>query len=119
MVNPTPGIGWDNKERSSFIERGPFDLVIALALIHHLAITCNIPFRKISEFLKQISKSLIIEFVPKDDLMVKEMLSLRKDIFKDYTQEHFEREFSADFIIEKRVSIKGSKRILYLMRKRE
>jgi hypothetical protein len=118
VVNPSPGIGWEGEERDSFIERGPFDLVTALALIHHLAISNNLPLRKISSFLKNISRTLIIEFVPKDDEMVKAMLILRKDIFEDYTQDNFEREFAKDFFIDQTVKVSDSKRVLYLMRRR-
>jgi len=119
VVNPSPGIGWENRERDSFLERGPFDLVIALALVHHLAISNNLPLRKISDFLKKISKNLLIEFVPKDDDMVKEMLVLREDIFKEYTRENFENELAKDFILSQAVKINDSKRVLYLMRRKE
>jgi hypothetical protein len=118
VVNPSPAIGWENGERDSFIERGPFDLVMALALIHHLAISNNVPFGKISFFLKKITQNLIIEFVPKDDAMVQEMLIFREDIFKEYTQENFENEFGKYFSIDQAVRINDSKRILYLMHRK-
>lgn len=119
ISNPSPGIGWDNKERKSFVERGPFDLVTALALVHHLAISNNLPLAKISDFFKQVSKVLIIEFVPKDDAMVKRMFFSRKDIFRDYTRECFEKEFVKNFIIEETVAVNDSKRTLYLMRRKD
>jgi hypothetical protein len=67
LTNPSPGIGWQNNERSSLLERGPADLVLALALIHHLSISNNIPLTRVAEFLSGICRSLIIEFVPKND----------------------------------------------------
>jgi hypothetical protein len=119
ISNPSPGIGWVNRERLSFVERGPFGLVTVLALIHHLAISNNLPLDKISDFLKQICKVLIIEFVPKDDEMVKQMFAFREDIFKDYTQKCFQNEFAKNFIIEEVTAIDDSKRTLYLMRRKD
>ena len=119
VSNPSPGIGWEGRERASFIERRLVDLVTAFALIHHLAISNNLSFGKISNFLKKISKILIIEFVPKDDEMIKRMLAFREDIFKDYTQECFEKEFAEDFIIDEVVRINDSKRTLYLMHRKD
>jgi hypothetical protein len=118
LTNPSPGIGWENKERMSLIERGPADTVFALALIHHLAISNNLPIRKIVNFFNFICKSLIIEFVPKDDSQVQRLLSTREDIFPDYTREAFENEFDRYFSIKRIEKIRDSKRILYLMQKR-
>ena len=115
LTNPSPGIGWENKERMSFFERGHADTVFALALIHHLAISNNLPLDRIASFLKRICSSLIIEFVPKSDSNVQRLLATRMDIFPDYTKEAFEREFSKLFSIQTSVDIKNSERTLYLM----
>ncbi|MFH1479555.1 MAG: SAM-dependent methyltransferase [Candidatus Omnitrophota bacterium] len=117
LTNPSPSIGWENKERMSLIERGPVDLALALALVHHLAIGNNLPFSKIAEFFSNICKALIIEFIPKSDSQVQRLLSSREDIFLDYTKEHFEGEFRKYFDIENSVKIKSSERVLYLMTK--
>jgi hypothetical protein len=119
LTNPSPGIGWDNQERTSLIKRGPADTVIALALIHHLAISNNLPFIKISVFLKNICNSLIIEFVPKSDSKVQRLLSTREDIFPNYTQQMFESELGKYFEIKNSEKIKNSDRILYQMKKRQ
>ncbi len=118
VTNPTPAIGWQGKERFSLFERSSSDLVMALALVHHLAISNNLPFDKIADFFTQIAQELIIEFVPKDDAMVQSLLRLREDIFQDYTQENFEKSFRKNFDILEMVFIADSKRILYLMRRR-
>ncbi len=118
LTNPSPGIGWCNKERASLIERGPVDTVFALALIHHLAIFNNLPFNEIAEFFSKICNSLIIEFVPKNDSEAQKLLSARKDIFFGYSKEEFERKFEKYFIIIDFIPIRDSKRILYLMVKR-
>jgi hypothetical protein len=114
LTNPSPGIGWQNKERSSLIERGPVDTVLALALIHHLAISNNLPLDRIAEFFSKICDSLIVEFVPKTDSQVQKLLMNRKDIFNEYDEEHFEIIFKRFFTLEMKVNINGSERILYL-----
>jgi hypothetical protein len=99
----------------SLEERGPSDAVLALALMHHLAISNNLPFTRIAEFLQKICNSLIIEFVPKGDSQVQRLLSTREDIFPDYNKDAFEAEFSKYFTIQKHVNIKDSERSVYLM----
>lgn len=117
LFNPSPDLGWNNQERNSLRARGPADLLLALALIHHLAIGNNLPFSMISEFFSVIADWLVIEFVPKTDSKVKILLSSRKDIFSEYTVEKFESSFAADFsIIEKR-RIRDTDRTLYLMKR--
>jgi hypothetical protein len=116
VTNPSPGIGWQNRERMSLAERGPVDLVLALALVHHLTISNNVPFNKIAAFLSTIANWLIIEFIPKTDSQVQRLLSTRKDIFPDYTQQIFEHELGKTFTIVSSVRIKDSERTLYLMR---
>lgn len=118
LSNPSPGIGWRNKERLSFIERGPVDTILALALIHHLAISNNIPFSSIANFFSEICTSLIIEFVPKEDSQVQRLLLNRKDIFPDYRSESFEEAFIKYFDIKKIERIKNSQRKVYIMVKR-
>jgi ribosomal protein L11 methylase PrmA len=115
LTNPSPNIGWENKERMSLWERGSTDTVLALALIHHLAIANNLPFSKIAAFFNKICNSLIIEFVPKNDSQVQSLLSTRADIFPDYVQGVFENEFGKYFTIQRAAKIKDSERTLYLM----
>ncbi len=116
LNNPSPGIGWDNKERMSLQERGPVDTILVLALIHHLAISNNVPLLNIARFFSNICQSLIIEFVPKSDFMVQKMLATREDIFPDYTQVLFEKIFQKYFKIIKTGEISNSDRTLYLMK---
>jgi len=117
LSNPSSGLGWENEERMSIFERDTPDTVLALALIHHLAISNNLPFEKIASLFGKICNSLIIEFVPKTDSQVQRLLVTREDIFSNYTQEDFEAEFSKYFKIEKSVRVEDTDRTLYLMRK--
>ena len=118
LTNPSPGIGWENGERLSLLQRGPADTVFALALIHHLAISNNVPLKRIAGFFYELCKTLIIEFVPKNDSQVQRLLSTREDIFPEYTQVGFEQEFGKYFKIQNSVRIADSKGTLYLMVKR-
>ena len=115
LTNPSPSIGWQNSERMSLADRGPCDAAFALALIHHLSISNNIPFIRIAEFFVNICKSLIIEFIPKNDSQIQRLLKSREDIFESYTQERFESDFSKFFKLIKKECIEGSGRTLYLM----
>jgi hypothetical protein len=119
LTNSSPGIGWENSERMSLSQRGPADIVLALALVHHLAISNNVPMDRIASFLRNTGKSLIIEFVPKTDSQVKRLLATRNDIFTDYTKQGFEKAFDRYFVIEDTVSIRDSARTLYLMKTRK
>lgn len=115
LTNPSPGIGWRNRERISLAERGPAHTVLALALIHHLAISNNLPLHEIADFFGEICHWLVVEFVPKNDSQVRRLLATREDIFPAYTQPDFEHEFGARFAIRDSVRIQDSERTLYLM----
>jgi ribosomal protein L11 methylase PrmA len=115
LTNPSPSLGWDNRERDSLAERGPADLVLALALVHHLAISNNVPLPQLADFFAGIGRWLIIEFVPKSDSQVQKLLRSREDIFPHYTREGFEQSFGRRFKIHAAVQICESERMLYLM----
>jgi ribosomal protein L11 methylase PrmA len=118
LTNPPPSLGWANQERKSLVDRGPADTLMALALIHHLAISNNLPFDKIAEFFSRLSNYLIIEFVPKTDSQVKKLLASREDIFDNYDQNNFEAAFKNYFDILETDKIKEARRTLYLMKKK-
>ncbi len=114
LTNPSAAIGWNNQERMSLIERGPADLVMSLALIHHLAIGNNLPLSKIAEYFSKICNWLIIEWIPKEDSNVQKMLSSREDIFLEYNLTNFEKELKEFFKIILFKEIINSNRKLYL-----
>ncbi len=78
VANPSPGIGWANRERRSLLERADPDVILALALVHHLAISRNVPLPMVLELFAQMAPWAIVEFVPKDDPMVRRLLATRK-----------------------------------------
>ncbi len=116
LVNPSAGIGWANEERGSLSDRGPLDISLALALIHHIAISNNVPLGTIAKYLSRLSRFLIIEFVPKQDSQVQRLLSTRKDIFPEYTQKDFESTFADWFEIMNSNHIDNTQRTMYLMK---
>jgi ribosomal protein L11 methylase PrmA len=118
LTNPSSAIGWGHRERESLIQRGPADTILALALVHHLAIGNNVPLVRIAEFFARCGPRLIVEFIPKEDSQVRRMLSTRKDIFPEYTRAGFEAAFEKIFRISDSAPIPESARILYLMESR-
>lgn len=118
LTNPTPALGFMNSERLSLLERAPVDCVLALALIHHLAIPHNLPFDYLSECFSKLGNHLIVEFIDKKDSQVQILLSTREDIFPNYTREDFEKTFEKHFEIINKIPIRGSLRTLYLMKKK-
>jgi ribosomal protein L11 methylase PrmA len=118
LMNPSPGVGFDNNERLQFKVRAKGELIMALALIHHLCISHNLPFNKLARFLSDLGRYLLIEFVPKEDEKVKVLLEHREDIFTDYHLEEFKAEFSNYYEMRMERQVPGTSRILCLMEKR-
>jgi 2-polyprenyl-3-methyl-5-hydroxy-6-metoxy-1,4-benzoquinol methylase len=115
LSNPTPAFGLNNEEHMSFIQRTKVDIVLALAVVHHLAIAKNIPFELIASFFSRLGNILIIEFVPKDDPKIKIMLEGRKDVFETYNEENFFKAFCTHYKILNSQAIGSSKRKMFLM----
>lgn len=118
LTNPSGGYGWANQERSALEERGPADLALVLALVHHLAITHNVPLERVADYLARLARAIVIEFVPKSDSQVQRLLASRPDIFDGYTQEGFEQAFSTRFDIEQAIPVHDAVRTMYVMRRR-
>lgn len=119
ILNPSPSLGWRGTERLSVFSRNSPDMIMALAIIHHLAISANIPLESIASHFASIAKYLIIEFVPKEDDKVKLLLLNREGIFPNYTQTKFETVFAEYFKIEQKIPSDCNNRVFYLMMKNE
>jgi hypothetical protein len=104
-----------NRERASFLDRcaGRTDLVLALALVHHLAIGNNVPLRSVVELLARVGTRAVVEFVDKRDSQVRRLLASREDIFGDYTEAGFENALAGTFRIVRKQPIVGAHRVLY------
>ena len=116
LSNPSSGIGWDHEERMSLRQRGPADTVLALALIHHLALSNNVPLEKLAAFFAKVCRTLVIEFVPMEDSQVQILLASREDVFPDYTRARFEEVFGRFFETRDRQNVKETVRTMYLMK---
>lgn len=125
IANPSPGLGWFNKERASFPERfcEKFDLVLGLALVHHLVVSGRIPLPELTRlFCHYTKKYLIIEYVDVADRMFQELLKYRTESYKWWTSENFENAMVKNFNIIKMLDIQNPDRAmhrrLYIMEKR-
>lgn len=122
VLNPSPSIGVNNEERISFLERistyNP-DVTFALALIHHLTLTGNVPFEMSAKFFWKFSNNLIIEFPKREDSWVQRLLNTKgefKKHFDFYDLPNFEKAYSIYFDIVERREIIDSHRVLYLLK---
>jgi ribosomal protein L11 methylase PrmA len=111
-ANPTPNQGWKQQERAGLQERASADGILALALVHHLAITRNIPLDQVIDWLLDLAPRGVVEFVPKSDSMVQALLRLREDIFSDYRQEYFLAQFARRANVVKSEVVSSSGRLL-------
>ena len=118
LTNPSPGLGWAHAERASLADRAGADVILALAVVHHLAISRNVPLPLISGYLARLAPELIIEFVPKEDPMVRRLLATRRDVFPDYSLDGFRRAFATDFETVMEAPIPSSQRVLFQLRRR-
>lgn len=125
VLQPAPGIGFNNTERHSVVERlqkyNP-DVTMALALIHHITLSGNVPFEKTAAFFSSFSKVLLIEFPTREDTWVASLLARKREFinhFDFYNKDNFEVAFSRFFDIDKKEEIKGSKRFLYLLKRKD
>ena len=92
FTNPSSGIGYAGIERSSFATRCQADLVLALALCHHLVMTGGLPFVQIAHYLAQLLAQdgiAVVEYIDKEDSQIQRLLAARDDVFFDYNKESF------------------------------
>jgi hypothetical protein len=118
LFNPSPACGWMNRERASIFERARPEMVMALALIHHLAFVGNQPMENLADFFGRLSPWLLIEFVPESDPQVRLLAAQRAGVYHEYNREAFERCFGKHFLIVSSQPVTERGRILYLMRRR-
>lgn len=115
LGNPSPAQGWALQERDGLLARGPADVCLGLALIHHLAIGNNVPLEQLAAFFARTAPRVILEWVPKGDVQVRRLLASRPDIFPDYTEAGFEAAVRRHFHLRARRPVPGTDRSLYLL----
>jgi|tagenome__1003787_1003787.scaffolds.fasta_scaffold20987262_2 hypothetical protein len=115
LMDPSPARGWRGTERSAFTDRGAPDLVLALALVHHLAIGSNVPLPEVVSWLRSIGGTLVVEFVEPHDPMAERLLAnKRAGLFPDYRIDAFEAELAKHYTIERTVALPGGSRTLFV-----
>jgi hypothetical protein len=113
LANPSPAQGWASTERASLAGRGKPEFTLALALMHHLVISANVPPAALLEWLAENTRELVIEFISKEDVMVKRLLLNKDDTYADYRRESFERCLEDMFDVRSRAELPGGTRFLY------
>lgn len=119
LANPSPGLGWASSERRSLVDRANADVILGLALVHHLAIGRNVPLPDIAAFFARLAPHAIVEFVPKDDPMVRFLLESREDVFPTYDLGHFRAAMATRFEIVSEAALPDSSRVLVHLRRRD
>jgi hypothetical protein len=124
ILNPSANYGFNNEERFSFIDRVEdlhLDGCLALAVIHHITLSGNIPFSLSAKFFSKMATNLLIEFPKRSDSWVQFLLDSKREFknhFDFYNEENFEKEYSVYFEIINKQKIASSERILYSLKRR-
>jgi hypothetical protein len=114
LLDPSPGLGWRLAERRPALERGRPDLVLALALVHHLTIAGNVPLRDVVEWLGSLGAALVVEFPDRDDPMVQRLLQPKRDgLHADYDRATFEKHLHEVFDVHRTADLQSGTRSLY------
>jgi hypothetical protein len=117
LADPSPGLGWRGLERGPLAARGRPELVLALALVHHLTISANVPVREVVDWLAGLGAALVVEFPTREDPMVKKLLAAKREgLHPDYELGHFERCLAEAFTIDRSERLGSGTRVLFLAR---
>jgi SAM-dependent methyltransferase len=115
VADPSPATGWRGRERRPFAARGAPDLVLCLALVHHLVISSNIPLAEVVEWLRSLGGAVVVEFVTRADPMVRRLLLNKKETHEDYDVAPFEEALRTCFRVVERATLPSGTRVLYFV----
>ncbi len=119
LSDPSPALGWRNAERQTLVDRGPPDLTLCLALVHHLSITNNVPLREIVGWLRSLDAEIVVEFPHREDPMVATLLQSKSDdAHPDYARDTFEGLLEGSFDTIEVLRLPAQTRTLYYARPR-
>ena len=118
VANPSPAQGWGGRERAAFDGRRSPDLVLCLALIHHLRVAANIPVALLLDWLRSLRAVVIVEFVDRGDEMFQKLLENKDEQYPDYTAENFNCEVARRFDVRQRLQLKDGLRELLVLEPR-
>ena len=113
LADPSPGLGWRHAERKVLEERGTPDIIYALALVHHMVITANVPLGEWMTWICSLAPEVVIEFVGKDDPMTERLLRNKDDQYTEYSRESFERLLEERMTIVRAHPLQGGRRVMY------
>ena len=113
VCDPSPNWGWRNCERTDLVTRAKPDLVLCLALIHHVVITANVPLDEFIAWLASLTDQLVIEYVSRSDDKVETLLRNKQDKYHDYSRENLEAALAAHFEIRSQLPLESGNRFLY------
>jgi hypothetical protein len=117
VCDPSPALGWRGRERGTLADRGRPDLTLCLALVHHVAITRNVPVREIVDWLASLGGTVLVEFPERTDPMVQRLLAGKRDgTHEDYERAHFESCLREAFVVERQQELPSGQRVLYQAR---
>jgi len=118
LADPSPDLGWRLLERKRLTARGRPDLVLCLALVHHLVIAANIPLCELLDWLAGLGAEIVIEFATREDDMVRRLLRNKEDQYADYRLDVFERDLAARCTVVRREPLASGTRVMYWARPR-
>ncbi len=119
VTDPSPGLGWRGRERLPLEARGKPDLTLCLAVLHHVAISGNVPVPEFLSWLRELGTAVVIEFPTRDDPRVAALLARKRPgAHPDYDREPFERALAERFEVERSEVLSSGTRILYFARPR-
>jgi ribosomal protein L11 methylase PrmA len=119
LADPSPALGWRGSERPSFVDRMRPDLVLCLAVVHHLALTNNVPLDEIVAFLAGFGAPVVVEFPHREDPMTTRLLARKRSgLFDAYNTVSWERALESQFVVEQRAELPSGTRTIYRCRLR-
>ncbi len=121
LAEPSPGLGWRNSECRPFLERaqGWSDIVMLLAVVHHLIVTAAVPLEEVVSLAAALSRdAVVVEYVGPQDGQFRRLCRGREQLYAGYGQPAWERAWGRQFSIEERTGLAGSGRVLYWLRRR-
>ena len=119
LSNPSPSIGFANAERPRLEDRSKPDMIVALAIIHHLTVTYNIPFEILAKHFNDLGADLLIEYVDREDSQFKKILKNKGTDYSHYTKENFETSFLQYYEITEKIDITDAYRTLYFLKSKK
>ena len=113
LENMSPDHGFNSLERVRLEKRSNPNLIMCLAIIHHIRISSNVPCEIFLKYLRSLDSEIIIEFVNREDEMVVKLLMNKKEKYEDYNLESFEASVLKFFTVERTENVKGGLRKLF------